>query len=297
VGSFDIVHAHDWLTSNALVWIKESRGRRGVLTIHSTEYGRCGNQFHNGTSQRVRDHERHGTFCADRVITVSKALKGEVSWIYETPDWKVIPIYNGVHARHYDGFIDPWPVRREIGVGPLDPMVLFVGRMCLQKGPDILIGSLPSVLRHYPNAKFVFAGDGEQKAICVDQANRMGVAHATRFLGYRNGQSLVNLFKSCDTVCVPSRNEPFGIVVLEAWSAGKPVVATHRGGPGEIVWHGVNGLKIYEHAESVAWGIGNIFRDFEAARWMGKNGRQVAESSFSWDKIADQTLGVYRSLV
>jgi glycosyltransferase involved in cell wall biosynthesis len=95
---------------------------------------------------------------------------------------------------------------------------------------------------------------------------------------------------------VPSRNEPFGIVVLEAWSAGKPVVATQRGGPGEFVWHGVNGLKIYDHPESVAWGVGNVFRDFEAARWMGQNGRFAAENTFTWDKIAEQTLGVYCSI-
>jgi len=296
IGSFDVVHAHDWLTSNAMVWIKQARGRRGVLTIHSTEYGRCGNHFHNGPSQRVRDHERHGTYCADRVITVSHSLKGEIHWMYEIPDWKTRTIYNGVHAHQYDGFINPGPVRAQYGIGPLDPMVLFVGRMCFQKGPDILIRSIPMVLYYYPRAKFVFVGDGEQRPASEELARSLGVAHATRFLGYRNGRPLIDLFKSCDVVAVPSRNEPFGIVVLEAWSAGKPVVATQRGGPSEFVWHGVNGLKINDHPESAAWGVGNIFRDFEAARWMGKNGRLAAETTFTWDNIAEQTLGVYRDI-
>ena len=296
LGAFDIVHAHDWLASNAMVWIKEARGRRTVLTIHSTEYGRCGNQFHGGQSHRVRDHERHGTFCADRVITVSNALKNEVRWIYEVPDWKVATIYNGVHAHQYDGFIDPKPVRGEFGIGPVDPMVLFVGRMCVQKGPDVLIKSIPMLLGNFPRAKFVFVGDGEERRACQDLANRTGVAHATRFLGYRSGMTLISLFKACDTLAVPSRNEPFGIVVLEAWSAGKPVVATNHGGPGEIVWHGVNGLKINAHPESVAWGVGNMFKDFEAARWMGRNGRVAAETAFTWDKIGDQTLGLYESI-
>ena len=79
---FDIVHAHDWMTSNAMVWIKQGHGRRGVLTIHSTEYGRCGNNFYSGPSKCIMDHERHGTYCADRVITVSRALKNEIQWIY-----------------------------------------------------------------------------------------------------------------------------------------------------------------------------------------------------------------------
>ena len=78
------------------------------------------------------------------------------------------------------------------------------------------------------------------------RAQRLGVAHATRFLGFQVNGSLTNLYKACDVVCVPSRNEPFGIVLLEAWSAGKPVVATNNGGPGEFVWHEVNGLKVIQ---------------------------------------------------
>jgi glycosyltransferase involved in cell wall biosynthesis len=296
IGPFDIVHAHDWLASNAMVWIKQGRGRKGVLTMHSTEYGRSGNHFYNGPSQRVRDHERHGTFCSDRVITVSNALKGEVTWMYELPDWKVRTIYNGVHARQYDGFIDPGAFRGHLGIGPMDPMVLFVGRLCIQKGPDLLVGSIPMLLHYYPGAKFVFVGDGEQRGPCEDLARRLRVSHATRFLGYRNGQYLIDLFKSADVVAVPSRNEPFGIVVLEAWSAGKPVVATQRGGPSEFVWHGVNGLKVFDHPESIAWGVGNIFKDFETARWMGRNGRVAAETAFTWDNIAEDTLGVYKSI-
>ncbi|MFN3477098.1 MAG: glycosyltransferase family 4 protein [Candidatus Methylomirabilales bacterium] len=292
---FDIIHAHDWLTSNAMVWIKEGRGRKGILTIHSTEYGRSGNQFFGGPSARIRDHERHGTYCADRVITVSHALKGEILWMYNVPDWKVWVIYNGVNVHAYDGFVNPAAVRRRYGVGPLDPMVLFCGRMVYQKGPDLLVEAIPMILRYYPHAKFVFAGDGDLRWGCEDRAWRLGVAHACRFLGYRNGGELIDLYKACDVVCVPSRNEPFGITILEAWSAGKPVVASQNGGPNEFVWHEVNGLKIYASPESIAWGIGTLFTNFEWARWMGRNGRIAVESAFTWDIVADQVLSVYNS--
>lgn len=292
---FDVVHAHDWMTSNAMVWIKQGRGRKGVLTIHSTEYGRCGNQFFAGQSARIRDHERHGTYCADRVITVSRALKGEVMWMYNVPDWKARVIYNGVNVHAYDGFIDPGYIKERYGIGPVDPLVLFSGRMVCQKGPDLLVEAIPMILRYHPQAKFIFAGDGEMRWASEEQARRRGVAHACRFLGYRNGGELIDLYKACDVVCVPSRNEPFGITILEAWSAGKPVVATKNGGPEEFVWHEVNGLKIYSHPESVAWGIGTLFSNFEWARWMGHNGRIAAESVFTWDAVADQALSVYYS--
>jgi glycosyltransferase involved in cell wall biosynthesis len=217
--------------------------------------------------------------------------------MYEVPDWKLTTIYNGVNPASFDGWINPGDVREQVHVGVMDPMILYVGRMSVQKGPDILINSIPMILHHYPHAKFVFAGDGDQKNYCEHLAWEKGVAHAVRFLGHQNGSFLKNLYKACDLVVVPSRNEPFGIVVLEAWSAGKPVVATHNGGPSEFVWHGVNGYKIYDHPESVAWGIGTTLQDFDKARWMGQNGRNTAENSFDWNTIAEQTQNVYLSVI
>lgn len=292
---FDVVHAHDWLTSNAMVWAKEGRDRRCVLTIHSTEYGRCGNNFFGGRSARIRDHERHGTFCADRVIAVSNAVKNEIMWMYNLPAWKVYVVYNGVNPRDYEGWIDPAAVRRMYGIGPMDPVVLFSGRIVYQKGPDLLVEAIPHILKFYHNAKFVFVGDGEMRWDVEKRARHIDVAHATRFLGYQNGWRLNDLYKACDCLCVPSRNEPFGIVILEAWSAGKPVIASNNGGPSEIVWHDVNGLKVYANPESLAWGIGTLFMDFEHARWMGRNGRVAVETAFSWDVIADQVLHVYQN--
>lgn len=294
-GRFDVVHAHDWLTSNALVWIKQGRGHKSVLTMHSTEYGRCGNNFFEGNSARIRDHERHATYCADKVIAVSNALKSEIMWMYNLPEWKVSVIYNGVNYRKYDGWIDSAAVRRSYGIGPMDPMVLFVGRMVYQKGPDLLVEAIPHILKYYNNAKFAFIGDGEMRSSVEDKARCLGVNHATRFLGYRDGWRLVDLYKATDIVCIPSRNEPFGIVILEAWSAGKPVIVSSNGGPSEIVWHDVNGLKIYPGPDSVAWGIGTAFSDFDHMRWMGRNGRIAVENAFSWDAIADHVLDVYTS--
>ena len=296
VGKFDIVHVHDWLGANAMIWIKQGREHKTVLTIHSTEYARSGNAFYNGQSVRIREQERAGIYWADRVIAVSEATKKEIMWMYEVPDRKVSVVGNGVDWGKFDIEVDPGKIKAEYGIGPLDPTVLFCGRLVWQKGPDILVEAIPSILRVYPNARFVFVGDGEMRGGLQARVQHLGVRHAVRFLGYRNGDGLVKLFKSSDAVCVPSRNEPFGIVVLEAWSARKPVIVTENGGPNEYILHEVNGLKIYPRPDSVIWGINRVFSDFERARQMGHNGRLLLEERFSWDKITEQVLDVYRQV-
>lgn len=292
---FDVIHAHDWLAANAMIWAKQGRGRRSVFTLHSTEYGRCGNIFHGGQSAAVRNTERAGAFWADRVLAVSGALADEVAWMYEVPRYKLDVVYNAVNVRNFDGWLDAGEIKNRYGTGAIDPMVLFAGRLVDQKGPDLLVEAIPMVLHYYPHAKFVFAGDGELRGHCERRAHELSIQHACRFVGHKAGGELQALFKACDVVCVPSRNEPFGIVVLEAWSAGKPVVATVNGGPNEFVWHEVNGLKIHPHPESIAWGLGTLFSNFEWGRWMGHNGRIAAEEAFNWDVVADQVLHAYCS--
>ncbi len=292
---FDVVHAHDWMTSNAMIWIKQGRGRKGILTMHSTEYGRNGNNFYGGRSQRIMDHERHGTFCADRVITVSNALKGEIQWIYNVPAGKANVIYNGISYEPFNGFLDPGSVKARYGIGPLDPTALFVGRMTSQKGPDLLVEAIPQVLKFHPSAKFILTGDGDMRGHVEHRARQLGVAHACRFYGVFPRQEIIDIYKSVDCVVVPSRNEPFGIVVLEGWAAGKPVIGTVNGGPSELIWHDVTGYKIWPNPDSIAWGIGTLFSNFEHGRWMGANGRKAAETTFSWDTIVGQVVGVYSS--
>ncbi|MEI6233730.1 MAG: glycosyltransferase family 4 protein [Planctomycetota bacterium] len=295
-GPFDIVHAHDWLASNAVVWIKQGRARKAVLSMHSTEYGRNGNKFFSGQAQRVAEHERGGTHDVDHVIAVSNLLKEEVTWLYQVPQDKITAIYNGVNSIVFDKHVDVEVVKRQYGIDKMDPIVLFVGRMVVQKGPDILARSIPSVLKYYPQTKFVFAGDGHMKHEVEQLARSLGAGSAVRMLGHRGGTELINLFKACDVVAVPSRNEPFGIVILEAWSSYKPVVSTKRGGPAEFVWHGVNGLQVDDNPDSVSWGLGTLLANHEHCRWMGKNGRIAVEAAFSWDRIAEQTENVYASI-
>ena len=296
-GHFDIVHAHDWLCAKGLVQVKNDRGRKTAFTIHSTEFGRCGNQLYNGMSDRIRAVEAEGAYCGDRVITVSPALADEVKWLYGVPDCKLRVLNNGINCSRFDGAIDPGICRSSYGIGPMDPMVLFVGRLTAQKGPDLLLEAVPGILSCRGDAKVVFVGDGDMRGQLEHRAWQLGVRHAVRFVGAMspNGD-LVNLFKSTDVVCLPSRNEPFGLTVLEAWAAGKPVVVTHNGGPGHLTSHGTDGFVVYPHPDSICWGVCSIFNDFEHARWMGSRGRVKAAYGFSWDVIAAQCEAIYAEI-
>jgi len=298
VGGFDVVHGHDWLVGPAISQL-QAMGRRCVFTMHSTETGRCGNVAYGGQSARIRDIEGHACHAAERVIAVSGVLKEEVCNHYSVDGRKVEVIYNGIHA---DPIVNmPWQddwtgnTKRDKGFDVMAPMFLFVGRLAVQKGPDLLLKAIPMVLQARGDAKFVFVGDGHMKAALEGQAHAMGISHAVHFAGsVKSGTDhLKALFKSCDAVVVPSRNEPFGIVVLEAWAAGKPVVATTCGGPRDFVAPDLDGYLVDPNEGSIAWGICKICENFEHARWMGTRAREKALNEFNWAFIAQKTLDIY----
>lgn len=296
--TFDICHAHDWLAAPALTNIKRNHNRPCVFTVHSTEFGRCGNNVYGGQSARIRAIEAEAIDMADKVIGVSGVLCDEIKAHYSFHWEKLRCVYNGINCLRYDGKLwDPAEVRAQYGVGPMDPMALFVGRMATQKGPDILVESIPGVLATRPDAKFVIVGDGYMKDGLVARVHELGVAGSVCFPGKMSGQPLVDLFKATDVVAIPSRNEPFGIVVLEAWASKKPVIVSKSGGPREFVWHDNDGYLVDTNPEGMSWGICKAFNNFPHLRYMGERGRVKAAFQFSWDNIASNTNDVYEEVI
>lgn len=292
VGRFNICHAHDWMTCKAMVQCKNSHHLPCIFTFHSTEAGRS--QGHGQDS--VRALEGECSFVADRIVAVSDKLRSEVTSLYNVPESKVWSIPNGIQCSRFDGFIESGEVKGRYGIGALDPLVLFVGRMVGgMKGADILAEAVPGIVQAHNGAKVVFVGDGDSKMHCDFRTKELGVAHACRFLGPRSGGELVDLFKACDCVVVPSRNEPFGLVVLEAWAAGKPVVASDQ--VGCPVAHGSDGWTVSCSPEGIVWGVGQVFADFERARTMGAAGRVRAAFEMNWDRVAEITEKCYADFV
>ncbi len=295
IGAFALTHAHDWSAANAMKYVRDGYGTPGLLTMHSTEYGRSGNVFHDGYARWIRDTEAAGCHNADRVIAVSHFLADEVRRIYGVAGDKIHVLPNGVSYHAYDGFIDPAAVKARYGIAPMAPTVLAIGRMTAQKGMDLLVEAVPMVLASFPEAKFIFIGSGPDKDAVVRRAHEVGAAHACVFIGSPPKAECVDLKRAVDIVAVPSRNEPFGIVVLEAWAAGKPVVATRAGGPSEFVWHGVNGFLVDANPGGLAHGIGSLLANHEHCRTLGTNGRRAVEEVFHWDNVAASTEAVYHA--
>jgi glycosyltransferase involved in cell wall biosynthesis len=250
-GKFDVIHVHDWHTINAANHLKLRSSYPFVITFHSTEWG--------------------GTYASDRIITVSQTMKKELMWLYKTPDQKIDVIPNGIFSKRYEMNIDPGGIKERYGIHPLAPVILFIGRLAQQKGPDILMGAIPGVL--------------------------IDVSKAIRILGYVPQKEYLELLNACDVVCIPSRNEPFGLVLLEAWSAKKAVVASDVGGLSENIENFKNGIKVHPTSDSLSWGINYIINDPYGVRKLGEEGYESVQKKFRWNVIAGQTVDCYKKVL
>jgi len=299
-GAFDVVHGHDWLVGPGIMQLR-GEGKRCVFTMHSTEGGRNGDMAKG--HPLIKDIERSACGAAEKLICVSGVLRDEVCGVCGADGNNITVIYNGIHAQPMLDmqWEDDWSgnAKEDKGFGRMDPTFLFVGRHTAQKGCDILIEAIPHILQCRGDAKFVIVGDGHLLAHNQSRVAALGVGDAVRFTGsLKSGTGhLKALFRACDAVVVPSRNEPFGIVVLEAWASGKPVVATRSGGPRDFVTPGEDGYLVDPDPGSIAWGCCKILENFEHSKWMGRSAQAKALRDFSWEHIAQQTEEVYYSLL
>ncbi|MHC1688861.1 MAG: glycosyltransferase family 4 protein [Methanothrix sp.] len=289
-GQFDIVHGHDWHPVPALLQIKQKHSQAFFLTMHSTEWGRNGNNFGYGISEEITHREWLGCFEAVQVIVTTRRMQDELMWIYTLPEDKIHIIPNGIILGKIRRGLDAGRVKEKYGIHPLSPLVLFCGRMSIQKGPDLLVEAVPRILLHRPDARFVFMGEGGMKGECARRAQELGVTDACRFLGYTSASDKEELVNACDLMCVPSRNEPFGVVVLEAWDACKPVVATEAV---SIIKNFEDGLLAYVQPESIAWCINRLLANPDEMKKIAEAGCSRIAAEFSWEHIAEKTEDVY----
>jgi len=223
---FDVIHAHDWMTYPAGVAVAGVTGKPLVVHIHSTEFDRSGEHV----NQVVYDIERRGMERAGRVIAVSHYTRGIVVSRYGIPAEKVEVVYNGVERNSQWSFVDT-SIKRD------EKLVLFLGRITMQKGPEYFLRAAKKVLEVMDNVRFVMAGSGDMMYRSVELAAGLGIGHKVLFTGFLRGDDVHKIYRLADLYVMPSVSEPFGIAPLEALDNDVPVLISKQSGVSEVLRH------------------------------------------------------------
>jgi glycosyltransferase involved in cell wall biosynthesis len=230
--------------------------------------------------------EKLGLVSADLVVVNSAAVEKEIR-AHDLPIRRVDIVPNGVDLETFRPG-DDWP--NDGGY------VLFVGRLVPQKGVTFLLQALSVVLQRCPETRLVIAGDGELDLFLKRIARHLGIPHRVKFVDWKTGPDLVELYQQAKLVVVPSCYEPFGIVALEAMACGRPVIASSTGGLVEIVNDGVDGFLVeVGNYLQLAQRMVTLIQDDERRRTMGEAARRRA-AEFSWKKVSERTLELYDSV-
>jgi glycosyltransferase involved in cell wall biosynthesis len=225
---FDIVHAHDWMTYPAGIEVAAISGKPLIVHIHSTEFDRSGEHV----NQMIYDIERMGMRAADKVIAVSNFTRNIIISRYGLGAEKVEVVYNGID-HNGNGNINLGETR----IGKDEKIVLFLGRITMQKGPEYFLMAAKKVLAVMDNVKFVMAGSGDLMQRAVEMAAELGVGHKVLFTGFLHGEDVERIYSMADLFVMPSVSEPFGLVPLEALGNDIPVIISKQSGVSEVLRH------------------------------------------------------------
>lgn len=313
----DLVHAHTWYTCLAGRLAAQLHDIPLVITAHSLEPFRPWKAEQLGGGYQLSSWaERDAYESADRIIAVSAGMKQDILSAYPKVDpERVDVVHNGITM---DDFVRPddgdpaWGVFERYGIDRSKATLLFVGRITRQKGLPYLLKALHLIA---PDIQVVLcAGAPDTPEIAAEvksgfaqlQEERGNIIWIEEMLPR---PELCALEHGSDVFICPSIYEPLGIVNLEAMACGLPVVASATGGIPEVVEDGVTGSLVPlqqlhdgtgtptnpdAFVHDMAGAIDAMFEDRERAKDMGKAGYERARDHFSWERIAEETIAVYR---
>jgi len=282
---YDVIHAHDWMTFPAGIALSAVSGKPLVVQVHSTEFDRSGEHV----NQYVYDIERHGMHAAAKVITVSNYTRNIVVNRYGVPPEKVDVVYNGIDFSN-GGEAAPQQAPPAKG----DKVVLFLGRITMQKGPEYFLYAAKRVLEKEKNVKFVMAGDGDRLYGTIDLAAWLGIGHKVFFTRFLRGEDVARAYRMADLYVMPSVSEPFGIAPLEALQHNVPVLVSKSSGIAEVFR---NALKVdFWDINEMANKIVAVLRHPPLHETLRTNGRQEA-LRFRWEDSAARVSEVYRRVL
>lgn len=280
---FDVIHAHDWTTIPAAVLLKQLTGKPFILHVHITELDKTGG---SGGNDKVFEIENLGFKNADKIISISNFIKNRLVYNYGVPESKIEVIHNG-------GISDMVPSLEKYNhFSEKDKIVLFAGRMTLQKGPEYFIKAAKKVLEYEPDVKFIVAGSGDMLSKMIELSANLGIGKNVLFYGFYNREEAERLFAIADVFVMPSVSEPFGIVPLEAVAKGTPTIISKQSGISEVL---ENTFKVdFWDTDEIAHKIITLLRYPHLHQHM----RELANKEFqrfNWDEPTKRIVNLYRN--
>lgn len=279
---FDVIHAHDWMTFPAGVALSEITGRPLVVHIHSLEYDRSG-IFVN---DQINEIERFGVRCADRVIAVSYFTQRAIERHHAVSRDKIFVVHNGVYPKEA---VDTYRVTK---TWPRH-VVLFLGRVTFQKGPDYFVEVATRVVPHVPDVLFVLAGSGDMLDSLKQRVKELNLADHFLFPGFLKGEEVEEMFSVADLYVMPSVSEPFGLSALEAINFNTPVIISKQSGVAEVLDHALKAdfWDIDRLADLI---INGLLHDELREDLVTMAKEEVRK--LHWDAAANKTIEVYQSV-
>ncbi len=281
---FDVIHAHDWLTYKAGIEAKKISKKPLVAHVHATEFDRTGG---NGINPFVYDIEKQGMQYADAVVTVSNFTKDKVINNYGIDQKKIHVVHNAVEQP--DKFFNELHPLKQT-----NKIVLFLGRITLQKGPDYFIEAAKKVSAFYPNTIFILAGTGDMEHAVMRKAAELGISDKIIFTGFKSGEDIDRLYQLSDVYVMPSVSEPFGITPLEAMRNNCPAIISKQSGVSEIVNHclKVDFWDINEMANKILATL-----NYNALAQTLKENAKSEVQKISWEDPAKKCIEVYKKVI
>lgn len=282
-----VIHAHDWLTYPAGIAAKETSGKPLVVHVHATEFDRSGS---DNVNRDIYNIELEGFRRADAIAAVSEWTKKKIVDKYGIPPGKVKVIYNGIEFNSNQA-VSEYNLERLKQNG--NKIVLFVGRITLQKGPDYFVSMAEKVLSHEPNTFFVVSGSGDMEKEMIRQVASKGLSSKFIFCGFLRGEELNRVYKSADIFVMPSVSEPFGLVPLEAMISEVPVLVSKESGVSEVL---SSALKShFWDTDDMADKVISVLRHKKLKNHLSVNGKEEVKA-IHWKKASDSLISLYNSL-
>jgi glycosyltransferase involved in cell wall biosynthesis len=278
----DIIHAHDWMTFPAGIAAKEASGLPLVVHVHALEFDRNG----ENASQHIYDIEHQGMSVADRILAVSQRTKNMITSRYGINPEKIDVVHNGTMP------LNGSPIRAPRVLD--EKLVVFLGRITTQKGPEYFIEAAALVAKHLPNVRFAMAGNGDMLPKMIEQMARLNLIDKFHFTGFLGESKRNYLLSLADAFVMTSVSEPFGLTPVEAIQHDVPVIITKQSGVAEVLR---GALKVdFWDVRKTADAIIHVLTADGLAEAIVAGARADLES-ITWENAARKIYKVYQEIV